>query len=302
VTTDRQWIELSITTNSELAEAISEAIFPYVEGGVAAEQLNANDEAVDHWENETVTGPVIVRGYLPMDETLEERRQNVEYALRCLNLVQSMPMPTYRTIAQADWAEAWKVAFKPLRIGKRILIRPSWINIEPQPGDIVLALDPGLAFGTGLHPTTQLCAMALEDHIQPGHRVLDVGCGSAVLSILSAKLGAAHVFGVDTDEEAVRVSQENVVNNGVSDRVAIAQGSYDLAHGIYDIVVANILAGVIVKMLNGGLAHLGRQFILSGILDTQVPQVSEAVTQAGLSLVERKQITDWVCLVCRSNS
>jgi ribosomal protein L11 methyltransferase len=132
--------------------------------------------------------------------------------------------------------------------------------------------------------------------------VLDVGCGSAVLSILSAKLGAAHVFGVDTDEEAVRVSQENVVNNGVSDRVAIARGSYDLAQGIYDVVVANILAGVIVKMLNGGLAKLGRQFILSGILDTQVPQVSEAVTQAGLSLVERKQITDWVCLVCRSNS
>src|SRR5207253_819134 len=113
-----------------------------------------NDGAVDRWEDEVATGPVIVRAYLPVDDTLEERRQQVEYALRCLNLVAPVPMPTYRPIAQADWAEAWKVAFKPLRIGNRILIRPSWIEVEPQPDDIVIALDPGLAFGTGLHPTT----------------------------------------------------------------------------------------------------------------------------------------------------
>ena len=298
---NQQWLELSIETSSELAEAISEAIFPYVEGGVAAEQLNSDDGAVDRWEEETATGPVIVRAYLPMDETLEERRQNVEYALRCLNLVQPVPMPNYRPIAQSDWAEAWKVAFKPLRIGSHILIHPTWIDVEPQPGDVVIALDPGLAFGTGLHPTTQLCALAIAQHVQPGARLLDVGCGSAVLSIIGAKVGASEVLGVDTDEEAVRASHENVAQNGVSNRVTIEHGSFDRATGVYDMVVANILAGVIIQMLDNGLARLGRQFIFSGILDTQVHEVSAAITRSGLTLIERNQITDWVCLTCRSN-
>lgn len=298
MTDNRQWLELSIQTSSELAEAISEALFPYVEGGVAAEQLNTDDGAVDRWEDEAATGPVIVRGYLPMDETLEQRRQQVEYALRCLNLVQPVPMPTYRPIAQADWAEAWKVAFKPLRIGERILIRPSWIEVEPNPDDLVIALDPGLAFGTGLHPTTQLCAAALEERVKPGMRVLDVGSGSALLSILAARLGAREVLGVDTDGEAVRASRENVASNGVADRVTIQAGSFEHAEGVYDVVVANILAGVIARLLASGLARCGGLFIFSGILDTQEAEVSAAVAQAGLKLLERKQSADWVCLLC----
>lgn len=293
-----KWLELAIETNSELAEAISEAIYPYVEGGVATEQLASDQNAVDRWEDEVATGPVIVRGYIPLDGTLEERRAKVEYALKCLNLVMPVPMPTYRSIAQADWAEAWKVAFKPLRIGAHILVHPTWIDITPQPNDVVIALDPGLAFGTGLHPTTQLCGMAMESRVAPGMRVLDVGSGSALLSILAAKLGATEVLGVDTDPEAVRVGHENAQNNGVGDIVKIDAGSFDRASGVYDIVIANILAGVIIKMLGNGLATVGHCFILSGILDTQVNQVYDAVVQAGLEVVERKQITDWVCLVC----
>jgi ribosomal protein L11 methyltransferase len=298
VSDNRQWLELSIKTSSELAEAISEAIFPYVEGGVATEQLNTDDAAVDRWEDEIATGPVIVRGYLPMDDTLEERRQQIEYVLRCLNLVQPVPMPEYRPIAQADWAEAWKVAFKPLRIGEHILIRPSWIEVEPRPGDIVIALDPGLAFGTGLHPTTQLCALALEEQVKPGMRVLDVGCGSALLSILAARLGAGEVLGVDIDAEAVRVSRENVASSGLGERVTIEPGSFERADGVYDVVVANILAGVIARLLGSGLARCGKRFIFSGILETQVDEVSAAIAQAGLRLLERKQSADWVCLLC----
>jgi ribosomal protein L11 methyltransferase len=301
VSDEREWLELAIETNSELAEAISEAIYPYVEGGVATEQLNTNDRAVDRWEDEVATGPVIVRGYLPMDGTVEERQGKVEYALRCLNLVLPVPMPTYRSIAQADWAEAWKVAFKPLHIGSHILVRPSWIEVEPQPGEIVIALDPGLAFGTGLHPTTQLCGVAIEERVQAGMRVLDIGSGSALLSILAAKFGANEVLGVDIDEEAVRAGRENVQKNGVADTVRIEPGSYDRGVGVYDIVVANILAGVIAKMLGNGLGRCGQMFIFSGILDTQVYQVSAAIAQAGLQLIEQKQIADWVCLICRRN-
>jgi len=293
-----QWVELSIETDSELAEAISEAIYPFVEGGVALEQINFNDRIADRWEDETASGPIVVRAYLPRDETLEERRAGVERALRCLNLIRPVPQPAWRDVAQADWAEAWKAAFKPVRLGQNILVCPSWIEAEPQPGDIVVILDPGLAFGTGLHPTTQLCAAALEERIQPGMRALDVGTGSGILSILAVKLGAASALGVDIDAEAVCAARENVARNGVADRVAIALGSWEQAEGVYDVVVANILAGVIHRLLREGLGKTGRAFIFSGILDTQAEEVKAALGEAGLRLVDQKQRADWICLVC----
>jgi ribosomal protein L11 methyltransferase len=301
---DRRWLEFSIETDAELAEAISEAIFPHVEGGVALEQVNQrlNDgTTADRWEDEAAAGPVVVRAYLPIDATLDERRTKVEQALFYLNMVRPVPQPAYREVAQSDWANAWKASFKPLRIGKRILIRPSWVDeaeAGAQPDDIVLALDPGMAFGTGLHPTTQLCALALEERVTPGMRVLDVGHGSGVLSILAAKLGAREVLGVDTDAEAVRVGEENAAINGTLAITRFARGSHDSTHETYDLVVANILAKVIVMMLGSGLAERGKLFIFSGILDHQAPEVLAAAEAAGLMLIEQKHMFDWVGLVC----
>ncbi len=294
----QHWVELSIETDNELAEAISEAIYPYVEGGVALEQINYNDRIADRWEDETATGPVVVRAYLPRDATLEERRASVERALSCLNLIRPIPQPAWREVAQTDWAEAWKVAFKPVRLGRRILICPSWIEAEAQPGDIVLRLDPGLAFGTGLHPTTQLCAEALEERIRPGMRVLDVGTGSGILSVLAARLGAESVLGVDIDEEAVRAARDNVARNNANTCVSVALGSWEQAAGVYDVVIANILAGVITRLLQEGLAAVGHAFIFSGILDTQAEAVKVALDQASLRVVDQKQRADWICLVC----
>ncbi len=300
----KSWLELSLETTPELAEAICDAIYPHVEGGVALEQLNDNQHSADRWEDEISTGPVIVRAYLPKDETLEERRLKVEQALAYLGMIQPIPKPTYKDVQQSDWAHSWKVNFKPLRIGKRVLIRPSWIDrseVDFRPDDIELALDPGMAFGTGLHPTTQLCAAALEDIVQPGIRVLDVGSGTAILSILAIKLGAASVLGVDIEQESVDAGRENSQINGVADKIQIELGSFDSALGVYDLVVANILAGVIVKMLGSGLATRGRRFIFSGILDTQCADVEKALDQAGLRLVAKKQMLDWMCLVCEQN-
>ncbi len=278
------WLELTIETDSEVAEAISEAIFPHVEGGVALEQLNTDDRAAERWEDEPATGPVIVRAYLPCDETLAARRETVERALACLNLIRPVPAPAYREVRQADWAEAWKVAFKPIRIGRSILIRPSWIEVDAGPGDIVVTLDPGLAFGTGLHPTTQLCALAAEELVRPGMSVLDVGTGSGILAILAAKLGAAQVLGVDTDVEAVRAARDNAEANGVSDRVTIEAGSHERASGVYDVVLANILASVIRLLLKQGLGAVGRRFVFSGVLDTQADELTKALDEAGLGL------------------
>jgi len=297
------WLELSLETTPELAEAICDAIYPHVEGGVALEQLNDNKRSADRWEDEISTGPVIVRAYLPKDEMLEDRRIKVEQALAYLGMIQPIPTPTYKDVQQSDWADAWKVNFKPLRIGKRVLIRPSWIDrseVDFRPNDIELALDPGMAFGTGLHPTTQLCAAALEDIVQPGMRVLDVGSGTAILSILAIKLGAAHVLGVDIEQESVDAGRENAQINGVADHFQVELGSFDLTTERFDLVVANILAGVIIKMLGAGLAARGQRFIFSGILDVQCADVEKAIDQAGLRLVDKKQMLDWMCLVCET--
>jgi len=299
---DKHWLELSIETDGELAEAISEALFPLVEGGVALEQRNRrlDDQATaDRWEDEPADGPIIVRAYLPVDEALEARRQRVEQALACLNLIRPVPTPAYRIVAQSDWADAWKAGFQPLRIGRRILITPSWLrapDYNPE-RDLLITLDPGMAFGTGLHPTTQLCAAALEDYVEAGMRVLDVGSGSGILSILAAKLGASEVVGVDIDTEAVRAGQENAARNAVSDRVRIIHGAHDAATGHYDLIVANILAGVIAQMLAEGLGARGARFIFSGILDSQREQVIRAAEQAGLYLEEVRTSNDWVCLI-----
>jgi ribosomal protein L11 methyltransferase len=300
---NKSWLELSLETTPELAEAICDAIYPYVEGGVALEQLNNEQRAADRWEDEVASGPVIVRAYLPKDDTLEDRRLQVEQALAYLGMIQPIPTPTYKDVQQSDWANAWKAGFKPLRIGKRVLIRPSWIQsldsaeIDIRPDDIELALDPGMAFGTGLHPTTQLCAAALEERVLPGMRVLDVGSGSAILTVLAAKLGAGELLGVDIEDESVDAGRENAALNGVADRVRIEKGSFDLTNETYDLVVANILAGVIRKMLANGLAERGALFIFSGILDSQAQDVITAAVAAGLRLIEQKHMLDWVGLV-----
>jgi ribosomal protein L11 methyltransferase len=297
-----EWLELSLETTPELAEAISDALFPLVEGGVALEQLNRPAEVpeADRWEDEAAVGPVVVRAYLPKDDQLEERRRKVEEALFYLNMVRPVPQPAYKTVAQSDWSESWKANYKPLRIGSRLVIRPSWFapeTVETKPDDIVLALDPGMAFGTGLHPTTQLCAIALEERVGPGLRLFDVGTGSGILAIYAIKLGASSALAVDTDEESVRVTRENIVLNHVADVIETAQGSFDYTGERFEWVVANILAGVIVSMLKTGLAERGNNFIFSGILDTQADQVIAVAADAGLRLVERKQMLDWVGLI-----
>jgi len=205
-----------------------------------------------------------------------------------------------RHIAEADWAEAWKQHLRVLHIGRRIVVRPSWLTYTPDEGEVVVVLDPGMAFGTGLHPTTQMCLMALEEHLRPGMRLLDLGTGSGILAIAGAKLGAGSVLALDTDPQAVAVAAENVRHNGVADRVRVAEGSLAQVDDRFDLVVVNILAVVIIEMLEQGLARRvapGGRLILAGLIADQEPDVAEALRRAGLEPVERRQIDDWVGLV-----
>lgn len=287
-----EWLEVSVTVENEAAEVVAEVLSRYAHRGVAIE---AGPEG---WN----AGPVVVRAYLPVDDQLWDKKRRIEQAFWHLGQIRPVPAPAFRTVAEVDWAEAWKERLDVLRIGRHIVIRPSWRVYAPEPEDVVIELDPGMAFGTGLHPTTQMCLVALEELNPPGASVLDVGTGSGILAIAGAKLGAERVLAVDNDPVAVKTARDNVAANGVQDIVRVARGSLADVSGSYDLVVVNILAKVIVEMAHTGLAtrvRAGGTLIATGIIDDQSAKVVAALEQNGLSLVEQRQVEDWVCLLAQ---
>jgi ribosomal protein L11 methyltransferase len=285
-----EWLEVSVTVENEAAEVVAEVLSRYVYRGVAIE---AGPEG---WN----AGPVVVRAYLPADDQLQATKRRIEEALWHLGQIRPIPAPTFRPVAEEDWAEAWKERLDVLRIGQHVVIRPSWREYVPEPEDVVVQLDPGMAFGTGLHPTTQMCLVALEELTRPETTVLDLGTGSGILAIAAARLGAGRVLAVDNDPVAVKTARGNVVSNGVQGTVSVVYGSLADVPGSYDLVVVNILARVIVEMMQEGLANRvrpGGRLITAGIIADQEPEVVAALEQKRLALVERRQTGDWVCLV-----
>ena len=297
------WLEVSLVVDGELAEAIAETLGRFVSNGVVIESgINYND--VDEGQP---SGPVRVYGYLPVDGELEANQKKLDEALWHLAQIQPIPPLQFKTIIDEDWMAAWKQHYHPIPLGKRLLILPAWY--ENQDSDrVAVRIDPSMAFGTGTHPTTQLCLELLEDYLQPGQAVIDVGCGSGILSIASLKLGAKHALAVDIDSQAIRSTIENATTNDVLNRVETGSGSVsDILAGKFSVhqapvVMANILAPVIIQLFADRLADLvspGGILILSGILDRQVAEVLQAASVNGMELVEQRQMTDWVAPVVR---
>lgn len=302
------WLEISLTVDGELAEAVADVLARFAPNGVMTEQgiKFLNDE--DHG---TPAGPIIVRAYLEMDEHIEETRQKLEESLFYLGMIQPIPVPVYKQIADQNWMEAWKQHYKPIPIGERLIIVPLWLD-SPEPERIPIKIDPGMAFGTGTHPTTQLSLELIEawfrqskNENQKSKIVIDIGCGSGILSIAALKLGATTALGVDIDIESVNNSRENAEKNGIGEEFIIGQGSVtEVLEGKFPIkraplVVANILAPIIVRLLGGGLADLaepGGTVVLSGILQEQEQTVLDAAQAKGLELNGREQMGDWVAL------
>jgi len=297
------WLEVSLTVNAEAAEAVSEVLARFAPAGVAVEATRFLVTPDDHG---VPVGDVIVRAYLPADADLERTRTRLEESLWHLGQLLPLPAPAYIPIVEQDWSEAWKANFKPLRVGRRLMVIPSWLNPPLTPDDVPIRLDPGMAFGTGTHPTTQLCLSAVERHLRPGQPVIDLGTGSGILAIAAAKLGASHVLAYDIDMEAVRVARENAAANGVADRIRVEPGSLAelLAAGARaPLVLANLLASVIGKLFEQGLAELvapGGLIVLSGILDSQAYEVRAALHRHGLSLTAQEQLEDWVAIIAQS--
>lgn len=285
-----KWLEVNVETSSEAAEAVAEVLTRFAPQGVA---LEAGPDGIAH-------GPVTVRAYLPAGVDLERTQRQVSEALWHLGQILPIPDPTFRSIEETNWEDIWKRHLQVMKIGQRIVIRPSWLEHLPEEGEVVIELDPGMAFGTGLHPTTQLCLMAMEERIQPGARLLDLGTGSGILAIAGVKLGAGSVLALDTDADAVAAAHRNVFQNDVLEEVEVARGSLAQAEGTFDLVLVNILAQVIIQMSGQGLVDRlapDGLLITAGILEEQVEEVEAALEAAGLAIVERRQIEDWVALV-----
>jgi ribosomal protein L11 methyltransferase len=304
------WLEVSLTVNGELAESVADVFARFAPNGVMTEQgVKFNDEE----DEGTATGPITVRAYLEVNEQLEDTRQKLEESLFYLGMIQPVPTPTYKQIADQNWMEAWKLHYKPILIGQGLLILPAWLE-SPDPKRIPIKIDPGMAFGTGTHPTTQLCLELMEVHYDDGrwsmdHRpssvVIDVGCGSGILSIAALKLGANKVLGVDIDIESVKNSRENADLNGVGEELLLGQGSVtEILRGDFEfksapLVVANILAPILIRLFDAGLADLIQpdgEIILSGILDHQAENVIAAGQSKGLKKGETRQMGDWVAI------
>jgi ribosomal protein L11 methyltransferase len=273
-------------------------------GGVVME-TPVRDPAAD-WGADAVAPPAhhAVIGYLPVNAELPGRRQRLAEALACL--AGQVPLTweiRERKIADEDWAESWKAFFYPEPVGRRLVVKPTWREYDPLPGQIVVEIDPGMAFGSGTHPTTRLCMSLIEDYLTPGDALLDVGTGSGILLLTAARLGAGFLAGVDIDAVAVSVAAANLARNGVSpERFRLRQGGIDQAPDeSYQVIAANILSEVIVPMIPAAATLLAPDGVLitSGIIAGNAPAVVDALAAAGLVLLDQRRQEDWVALAAR---
>ncbi len=292
------WIEITVEVNAESVDAVSEVFERYAGDGRGTTGAVVELDGFDS-RGELSAPRLTVRTYVRNDAAAADVVSEVEEALRALRSTFDLPAPQVREVHEEDWANAWKQHYQPQRIGEHLLIVPSWQSADVQPGDVVIDLDPGMAFGTGTHPTTRLSLVCLERWLRPGQAVLDVGTGSGILAIAAVKLGAREVVATDIDTVALAAAAANFAINGVAESIGLLATPLP-AGGTFDLIVANILAEAHVALLDAGLAeHLAANgiLILGGIIDTSAAAVEAALRRRGLRLIEQLGEGDWVELV-----
>jgi ribosomal protein L11 methyltransferase len=302
----RQWLEVSVPVEEEMAEPVADLFAQYADQGVA---LSYAEIAPEPEGEGTPRGKLLVSAYLPVDEKLEDTRVRLLQGLWHLGQIRPLSPANFRLIQDRDWTEEWKRNYRPIRIAPGLVICPSWIELPPQRGEVIVRLDPGMAFGTGTHPSTRLCLEAVQELLQAGSEVIDLGCGSGILAIAALRLGASRALALDIDPEAVRATLMNSVRNEVSDRLIVLSGSLPQALAgtapiqKASLVLVNILAQVAVEMLHSGLSHLvlpGGHLVLSGILEEQSAQVEQALVEQGFVEIEKRAREDWVAFCAAS--
>jgi ribosomal protein L11 methyltransferase len=299
------WLELAVDADIEAVEAVSEILGRYASGGTTIEPAF---ELVQDGLGAQVdpSRPVTVRGYVPArDRSAAEA--SAAGAAEALGHLQAFGLRTIgdlrtRIVHEEDWADAWKAYFPVLRVGRRLVIRPSWRRHRRREGDVVVVMDPGMAFGTGLHPTTRLCLAGIEAMadrgVLDGARVLDVGCGSGILALAALRLGAVSAIGVDTDPIAIESTLANARRNRLARRLRARVGSLPSGASPFDVVLANLIAGVLVPLARPLRDELrpGGWMLASGIFIDRAAEVTAAFEDAGIAVVERTVEGDWVAL------
>ncbi len=291
------WLELSVRVPAEMVEPVVEFIQKY--GGQPAIVEEAGGFNPDEGEAQDPFRPATVRTYLPENRWTAARRARIEAGVRLLSLIQPLEMLPSRSLAAQDWEEMWKSHFQPLRVGERLVIRPPWHDHAFGEGDLVLTLDPGMAFGTGYHPTTRMCLELMEPLVRPGLRVLDLGAGSGVLTLAAVALGADSVLALDTDAVAVRVGRRNLRANRTGRRARLVRGTLPLDDAVgFHLALANISANVLIGLAEEIARCLlpGGTLIASGVLDERAADVGSGLEGAGLRLVEERHSEDWVAM------
>lgn len=310
-----KWAEISIQTTHEATEAVADIFHSLGASGVVIEdpELVNSYRRSGTWDYCEIpeaedTGTVTVKAYLPVDEALDDKLRLFEEKVDQLihhDIDKGRGLISWREIQEEDWANSWKEYFYPMRIGEHIVVKPSWREYPATAADVVIEIDPGMAFGTGTHHTTAMGLRLLEDTVRVGCRVFDIGTGSGILAVAAAKLGAGQVAAVDLDPLAVDVANANVAANGVVDRVTVSQG--DLLSGLNgtaDIIIANIIADVILRLLPDIPPRLanGGAFLAGGIIAERLGDVTAAMLAAGLTVERVLEESGWVTVLARRES
>jgi ribosomal protein L11 methyltransferase len=321
-----RWHELTVHTTEEAIEMISNFFHELGAGGVSIEEsgtLNKQrDTSFGQWYelplNDIPEGRAVIKGYFyegtDMEELLSQLKVSVEQ-LTEFDIDTGSPSYELKDVDDEDWANAWKQYFKPIRVSERLTIKPTWEEYQASPGELILELDPGMAFGTGTHATTALCLRTLEKVVQSGDDVIDVGTGSGILAIAASKLGAKHVLAVDLDPVAVSSATENSRLNGLENEITVklsdllgvlkaseTEGSIGIGVTIpVRVVVANILAEIIMLFVKDVYEVLqpGGYYVASGIITSKEAEVENALQAANFTIVEKNYDSDWVVIVAR---
>ena len=299
-----KWLELSVQAPPEYVEPLTHIFYRYGEGGVAIESPAGFNP--DEGESAPQLQTVKVVTFVPLDESARSRKSNIEIAVRLVAHFAPISEIKEREVEEEDWESNWKEYFHPIRVGSNLVVCPTWRTHQPLDNDIVIKLDPGMAFGTGHHPTTRMCMELLETLIVGGEKVIDVGCGSGILSISAAKLGAGDILGIEIESRSVEVALENCELNDISSQVTILNGSFPeirVENATFDVALANNAAKVVINLseyIVGAVANGGR-LVLSGILKSSLEDVEKEYSLHEVHFDKVLVDGDWTAVLATKN-